>query len=497
MSKTKKIQTAAVRLAGPALVILAMTILISCDFLFDVGTAIIVNLLDSPIKSDQFYAQDMNTGKYYVLNASKMNINSDYCVVYAEKGCGITTEQAQAVADEYDVNVHQKIISAFSKENFYDNDTQTTYSNILEYANKALAGGQEDGKLTILLLDIKDSYVAKKNLSYVAGYFFGGDLYTKGPIGGGHYSNGRDMIYIDTYPGMQVEQRKTAYTTLAHELQHLINNVTSRQMKRRVGSTQTYMDTWIDEGLSSQAEHIYLGDYVLPKCERFRDDTNGTIRKGNNFFSWGNKEDDILDDYATVYMFFRWLDFQAGSPTNYFKKVEESPYYDYRIITDLTKQNGWDTWEKVLVTWLAANYYPGSSYGYKKDAIQNYVKGKTINLTSITLDPGEGVYSVIKAGTPFTPDVSGPNIRYAGITATAINTGTSSITGDILITFNGSAVCYNNGVTEPKPISETGYLTGSGLAVPSPAAARFITGEQAGGPWVIDARDLMARNRGR
>ena len=477
----------------------AVTILallpVSCDFLPDFNPKNSENNTEQKglpdeyydlevLDTNYFYAQDMANRKYYKVQA-EIKATGDKCIIWAEKGSGITEERAKTIAGIYDDEIRKKIIDAFGLKNFYNATAKKQFDDILDYANWLVGGN--NNKLTILLLDIRDNYKESgKDPTYVAGYFFSGNFWEKGPLrdsrGNTHYSNSKDMIYIDTYPGLEKKPDQT-YATFAHELQHLINYTTARHFGKR------QMDTWIDEGLSSQAEHIYLGTHPKDRCEWFRDDKNKTISQGNNFFVWDNYDAEpmaILDDYATVYLFFRWLYLQAGNElkTDIFRNMEISGFSDYRIVTEYAKQINpdWENWEVLLRAWFAANYFPKRSYGYTGDTyLQNdIVKVKPIAGQTITLYPGEGVYSLIK--TSYIPKSPGSNIRYAGLLSNSLSLS-SPHTGEALLTFNIS--------TGDTTKTETGDLTG--VAPPSPRTAGTGTPESTG-PYVIDARDILGRN---
>jgi hypothetical protein len=474
-------------------VVLAV-ILASCSLVPDLGWNS-ANL--DTLGDNEFYAQNMspgsNNGRYYKVTAELLT-EGDWCVIWAEKGSGITRGQAREFAHEYDTEIRSKIVETFSKKDFYAKDNNNYFDNMLDYANW-LAGGNNNGKLTILLLDIKDAYKVKTD-PYVAGYFFSGNFFQKGKIlGTEHYSNGLDMIYVDTNPGLETETRQT-YATFAHELQHLISYVTCVQMDRK------YLDTWIDEGLSSQAEYIYLGENPAEKCAWYSSDIGGTLSKGNNFFVWGNrgKEDPLsnLADYSTVYLFFRWLSLQKGSPS-ILLDIETADNYDYRAVTSVAKniKPAWNTWEPLLRTWLAANCYPeNNSYGYIGD---EYLKG-AINVkqkspnpnTEILLYPGEGVYSVISSSfSP--PGVSGTHIRYAGLTENSSTIDTvASYSGDILLTFNANTdndKGTENGALTGVPLSSASQMTAGNARAVAPQSERLK------GPYVIDARDVLGRSQ--
>ena len=441
---------------------------------------------------NQFYAQNIITDRFYKVTADRLWEGST-CVIWAERGSGVDTAQAQAIADKYDTVIRNLVVNAFSDKNFsiLIEGEQYYFTDVLGLAN--WLGDGEAEKLTILLLDIKDGYVPGTSAGYVAGYFFAGNLYEKGPVRDPrgnilYYSNGRDMIYIDTYPGLNEESLEETYSTFAHELQHLINFYTTL-FARTDQSFYYLMDTWIDEGLSSQAEYLYLGKNVEWKCEWFVDDYAGTIARGNNFFVWGNRQnqsvDAIYDDYATVYLFFRWLYLQSGGDTSLFRRIANSEEYNYLAVTEETGKD----WETLLRRWFAANYNPADSdYGYRGD---DYLKGmirvKTISGSSISLYPGEGVYSAIKSN----PNAAagGPHIRYAGLTNTSSYIDTSPpYTGKVLLTYNAN--------TRRTDGYETGFLTGVAPSPPSIARpAEDTLTRQFTRPRALDARDVMRNGR--
>jgi hypothetical protein len=324
------------------------------------------------------------------------------------------------------------------------------------------------------------------------------------------------MIYVDTYPGLKM-QTTQAYATFAHELQHLVNFVTTVLINRTNSQNALLsMDTWIDEGLSSYAEFLYLDEQNLEdKCEWFSEDPNKTIGKGNNFFVWGNYDNDryaILDDYATVYLFFRWLYLQAAGTelqSHIFRDIAHSEYPDYRAVTGVAQKinPAWGNWEDLLGTWFAANHDPKNAiYGYKGDLYLQEGYGSTpktdpkddykgirvnpIGGLRVPLYPGEGVYSIIKGSYS---TIGGSNIRYEELAG-----NTRNVT--MLLTFNANT--YNtydtNNPNDTKNAApETGSLTGVAPPVTASRAAaeNALPGKRT--PYVIDARDMLGQDHER
>jgi hypothetical protein len=140
----------------------------------------------------------------------------------------------------------------------------------------------------------------------------------------------------------------------------------------------------------------------------------------------------------------------------------------------------WAAWDALLRSWLTANYNPKhSDYGYKDDSyFQDNIKVKpTTAIITISLYPGEGVYSSIKD--PFQiPSPSG-NIRYI-----ELNNSTSKA----LLTYNANT--NNSKSTAP----ETGSLASVSLSPGSKMSIDSIQTEKTHtGPYVIDAGDYAGR----
>jgi hypothetical protein len=447
------------------------------------------------LDTKDFWAQDLTTNGFYSFKADLL-AEGERCNVWVEQASmkyisDIAT--ANKIAAEYDKNIYDKMIAAFSIDGVQVelSDGNVMEGNIMEAADWLTDG---NGKLTILLLDIKDGYTA--NGSYVAGYFTPVNFYMYNS-GSSTRSNEMDMIYLDTYPSKQ--ESAESYTILAHEMQHLMNFVTTL-VKRNDQTGIMMMDTWIDEGLSSAAEYVYMGSHVKERYDWFNDDRRGTIAKGNNFFVWGNLADDsILDDYATVYLFFQWLRIHQDSGKNIYKDIITSTSHDYNAVVNAAHKNiSWyndKSWSGLLEAWLAANYINAESgkYGYKNDSMLKNVKAKTAPaVDNLPLLPGEAVYSITSnnGDTSSYASGSGSNIRYAGLKKGDEGTVSPSSTysGGALLTYNANSDCGGS--------KETGKLTGRAetASVWQSVLQLGMSGAAERGPVRIDARDMLARN---
>jgi hypothetical protein len=443
----------------------------------------------------KFWALNTSTGTFYQLTAEKLTENSK-CVVWAEKGSGVTEKTAILIANEYANNICTKMINNFGwEENIKISNIKSKKMNTMETAHFYATGDSNNAKLTILLLDIKDGYQEGVNDSYVAGYFYQFDLLAS-LLPQGYKSNNLDMLYIDTNPGLNSEKMSEAYITLAHEMQHLMNCMSS--IMYRVDNRDLYlMDLWIDEGLSSAAERVYSGEHSMNRVEWFKlnGDGKGKIDKGNNFYVWNNRvtESDpypVLDDYATVYLFFQWLRLQSND--SIYKEIIKSEYpnYDQKAVIkafNAKKSSGanYSTWENMLKDWLMANNINSSSgrIGYMDDSTLKDIKAHYApeGTTTIGLYPGEGVYSYSTSNPSFTPV---GKIKYEYLSDT-----------NTLITYNSNTVNYVDEDISIDTLIAEGTTTGR---IP-PTASIVITGSinlksgasKFSGPFPIGMGDVI------
>jgi hypothetical protein len=438
------------------------------------------------------------TNSFYQLDAELL-AESNNCRVWAEKGAGVTVAIANSMAKAYEEKIRPKMLDTFAyKGQIGYNGTElgpiANINNGVVVANdtQELAGWMtdDDGKLTLLLLDIKDGYKQGVNDGYVAGYFWGGNIVSSPSSQYAKYSNGCSMIYVDTNPGVPGSDESNS--TVAHELQHLMTYVNAY-----ISDKEYLLDTWIDEGLSSAAEWLYFGKQVDSKINWYNNDRSGLIQKGNNFFVWENRERESqyanLDDYSTVYLFFQWLRLQSGS-TDIYKEITMSNYYDYLAVTNAAngamKGNGYDDWGTLLKTWLAANYInaPSGPYGYKNDSVLKGLKAKTApnGVTNIPLAPGEGVYSLTNN---YNLPPKKQSILYAGLDKSGNALSDTK-------TFSGGALLTYNVNTNTRGATESGTTTGVAASVEFDinVLGRSVAEVSFSGPYVIDAGSIIRRN---
>ena len=408
---------------GRFFLVLGMAILLfSCDLFMDEEQNIVYGGPGGGRENGKFYAQNMTNNKFYSLNADLLYEDAN-CKVWVEKNLGLTSVQALKAAEEAGKaysktgGIYEKMMAAFGS-----NDCMTDEGDPCDTMELADYYGDGDGKLCILLMKIKDSYHETKNPSYVAGYF---TAYNYIEYESGYrdtwYSNENDMIYLDIRFYNQIKPEylgdymNSVYNTLAHEMQHLMNFITSVDKRSRANDLDQ-MDLWINEGLSSAAEFVWNGVHNKDRIDWFNgyydeDEKmwypNGWIAYGNNFYVWGNYTDQepmlILDDYATVYLFFQWLRLQSNNDIGIYKEIINSKNADYRAVTAAAAKNistdyNSNNWSLLLRDWLAANSTNATTgrYGYKNDSHLSLVDVWCLSDeagNTYPLAPGEGIYT--------------------------------------------------------------------------------------------------------
>jgi len=427
---------------------------------------------------ENFWAVDYNNITFSL--TAELFAYNDYSEIWVEVGSGITRAQARMLADEYAV-MRGKILDAYSRKNFTVLGRQ--FDNILDYANWLVRGDPGGGRLTVLLLDLRAPFGL-----VIGGYFHGRDFLDV------PHSNRRDMVYINS--SFLAANWEGALGVLAHEVVHLINHAEALIVVQEQGRFAP-MDLWINEGLAEKSYYVVFGRNPVNRVEWFVTDPVGTIARGNNFFVWGNHGNidarTILDDYATTYLFIRWLFLQAQAAprvdhTRFLRDMVTSGYSDHRIITSVAREinPAWADWDVLIKTWLAANFDPVNPvFGYIGDGeLQGRLMTRHTGDTFLLLYPGEGVFSIMNV--PFIPPAfgSGTNIRYAGLTpgAGGISFGTGPITGDTLLTFNAS--------TNITGLTEIGFLTG--VLPPVERVADPLSLPT--GPFVVSLWDIAGRD---
>lgn len=315
-----------------------------------------------------WYAVDFtNNNKQYQTNSTCRAVGTN-CYIFVEDAIW-NTRVNQAAVDS--------IKAAF------DNRTPANATKGIYQTNTETFGYppdvDNDSKIVILLLDIKDGYDGDGG--YIEGYFS-----SSNEVG---YNNA-EIFFIDANP---LDLRTSSglqggMSTLAHEFQHMIHwnyHRTSSQL------------TFVNEGCSLVAEVIC--GYPIYNQGRYSGETNHYL------FDWRSTlSDEVLNDYSRAARFNVYLRDQFGN--SIFRKIVESQQYGINAYIDALSKIGANiTFKDLLVNWFIANNLDdrtiNTNWGYDyKNLTKPY--GKLCYNPNIiienTVEPYAVEYITIKAG---------------------------------------------------------------------------------------------------
>lgn len=334
-----------------------------------------------------FTVENIQTREDYDITADLKYIGN-YCTVWVQQGnAQFEDSMAQLVANEFDNNIYPMMITNFGEAGDADGD----------------------GKVALLFYDIQDGFNGDEVTSYVGGYFSPRELYY-----------GLDILHLDTYPtfGYQVTPNiERSYSTIVHELQHLINFtdwcITDQQWE---------LDLWLNEGMSMAAEHMYN-----PQSESVTDRVsyainNNEIKNGRSLIDWSANDSTILANYSLSYLFCQYLKTQTqhlnGGGDQIFKAILQSNKSDYRVVEEALQNLGITTTFSDFVT----NFILASHLN-QTDGKLGYV-GQFSSLGLPVYSPVDGNYGLnlvgqgavlVRLSEPFTPATAGPDIKFIGL----------------------------------------------------------------------------------
>ncbi|CAM3981294.1 Ig-like domain-containing protein [Mesobacillus zeae] len=220
----------------------------------------------------------------------------------------ITQLEAEKLGREFDQKIHSSVTNNFGTESDVN----------------------RDGKIDILCFDIKDGFAGPGD-GFIAGYFNPGDLFNQSYKPN---SNESEIFYIDTYPLMETGTGRdvtAAYTTLAHEFQHMVNfnqNVIKEQ-------SHTQMDVWLDEAFAMAAEQIYSGKVLTDRIEYYNQ--SDSIARGHSLLYW-DEQGDVLANYSLSYLFGQYMMLQSNKGNSIFKEILADKKNDYRAVENAAKK---------------------------------------------------------------------------------------------------------------------------------------------------------------
>ncbi|MEH7549084.1 Ig-like domain-containing protein [Neobacillus vireti] len=374
--------------------------------------------------SKAFWVTNIETNTDYQITAKLLYSGTKSNVwVYNDQ---ITDLDAQKLGEEFDNKIKPLVNTNFGPESDVDGN----------------------GKVNILCYDIQDGFSG--NGGYVAGYFSPYDLFDLPD------SNQMEVFNIDTYPTMGTDSVKVvseAYSTLAHEFQHMVNFNRTAFVE---GST-TQMDTWLDEGMSMAAEQMYTGSPLTDRIAYYN--YSDSITAGHSLLYW-DEEGDVLANYSLSYLFSQYLKLQANQGDQIFKEILDDPNNDYRAVEDVIHKyiDPEMTFGKFMTSFREALLLKQATglYGFKGEPAFAALNPKIYTGNGTDLHGGGAIVKLVDL--PFTaPEDKGSDITYTVLgdeidttppvlsTVNQVSDQDTTVTG---ITEAGATVYVKNGSTE-------------------------------------------------
>ncbi len=204
----------------------------------------------------------------------------------------------------------------------------------------------------------------KPYLNY-AGFFNSADLYPKSQDAN---SNETKMVYL--YFDSGAEALFNYGSTLAHELQHMINFV----QRKNLGLNE---DAWLDEAMSGYAEHVagysIVSENNASKARLVRDFLGNP--QSNNLIEWSGS----TSDYGQVALFGLWLAEKYGSSGSVKTLLTQTTVGS----TAVSAFSGGIAFGELVKTWQLALYINDTTgatkYGYTNFSLRNTYSGVTLS----------------------------------------------------------------------------------------------------------------------
>lgn len=239
-----------------------------------------------------------------------------------------------------------------------------------------------DNLTDFLVFDIKDSYNGTTVQAFTAGYF---DPNDQKDI---ENSNKKDLLYIDSYPGIFNGGTRNAtwpLATLAHEYQHLIHyNYDKKEV------------SFVNEGLSEVASVIC--GYPLRSPQGYFNQTNIPL------FNWNTNVNnkDVLADYSRAALFTLYYYEQLGDSV--LKKVVQDTLVGINGYNKAFNSYG-KNFDEIFRNFAIANIYQlksqNSLYGYSYSIsgwpLVNYIQKPNTVAGNISIYDHAVKYTTVKS----------------------------------------------------------------------------------------------------
>ncbi len=310
---------------------------------YDASSNTILITLTTHVKERTFNALQFSEDaeQSYISVTANLTRVSEYLAIYSGTSATMSEDDIDYLVSNFD-SMYTKLIDIYGTHTDVDNNN----------------------KVILLLYNMN----INPSGSYVAGYFYPGDLYSQ-------YSEGNraEILYVESNVS---DNMYNIFTTLIHEFQHLIN--TSITL-----STRKQSDLWLNEALSESTEIIYAKAMSANRLNVYNGYSHEYITNGNNFYYWPNSGEDVLSNYSTASLFMYWLYLYGGEQI--IEDIARSQYGNYRAVEEAVKIStssylrSFASWEEIVFAWYEAN--ENYSVGYKNAIVSQNV-GNSFTLTS-------------------------------------------------------------------------------------------------------------------
>jgi hypothetical protein len=241
-----------------------------------------------------------------------------------------------------------------------------------------------DGRITILYTPEVNKFTPKGSNSYIGGFFWGGDLFTKADYAAATppincpQTNEQEVFYLLAADpqGLFSDPRSTALVrqstrgTIAHEFQHMINQGI-RQFNQNADPFEV---DWLNEGLSHFAEEVVgraargFGDFQSLTFSDVRANTEdyaaffqqnlarfaSYLARPDTSSPISSRADRDLAPRGAAYALVRYAadQFGPGNARQFIRRVVAGPQSS---VTNLVQHAG-VPFDQIIAGWLIANY---------------------------------------------------------------------------------------------------------------------------------------------
>ncbi|WP_071460854.1 Ig-like domain-containing protein [Bacillus massilinigeriensis] len=295
----------------------------------------------------------------------------------------ISEAEAIKLGKEFDAKIYPSVANNFGVESDVDGDK----------------------RINILCYDIQDGFNGAND--FVAGYFYAGDLFRI------PQSNESEVFHIDTFPLMQTDRGRdvsAAYTTLAHEFQHMVNFNRNIFME----NAEEQMDTWLDEAFAMAAEQIYSGKVLHERIDYYNN--SDSIARGQSLLYW-DEDGDVLANYSLSYLFGQYIMLQSNKGNAIFKEMLNDKRNDYKAVENALKI----PFGSLMTNFRLAMQRKDATgpYGFKGKPEFNALKTKPYTGGTVNLRGGGAILKFVS--TDFTvPANAGPTVTYTDSTSAGV-----------------------------------------------------------------------------